>query len=572
MSWILGYVGKSLSRERRERLDAVVDKPLFTSDARAHLVLAGGIAETCLGGDLDHNEQRWCVVGSGVRLDEDGSRLVSSVGWRRRLTALRPEMDKLGGGFVALRIRSEQVEAFSDTFGLRTLYWLSDREGTLFSTRPDWLAQLVGGLAVDWSSFGSHWLTYNQLSSRSLVSGLDRLGPGGYATFSVHRVTHYARPYARTSDRSSFDLPDALRALLTPADPRIVSLGLSGGIDSRTLLSLRSRKSQFAVHMFGSREKADVRVALEIAEAEGLSFSHFHVPPANAAQTLAVVRDHAVITHAVSPASSALGLRYYAELRSQGKLVVDGAFGELVRRQFMNRLLRRGAEAIKAGDQDRILACIRHERARIFEDACLREMMGGARSDVRQWIERIESSSTPDLEHEVDLLNIHTRLPNFFGYEQGRLDSLVQCYMPFAHPVVIDAAMSLPSARRRGGRMAKAIITRRAPRLRRYPLVKGEIQYPYGLPAWASMLLLKIKARLHPGASYSERHFVLTALKEYILDRVHSTDVRQDPVYDWPSLRNLTETYYHDGSRGEQLDWWLAFDLWRSAIEDRPVK
>jgi len=567
MSWILGFVGTSLSRERRERLDAFVTDPLVEIVGKTYFVAAGGLRETCLAGGLPESRGHWCVVGTGVLVEREQARILSSSDWLGRLLPPRPLLDTLGGGFVALRVTAGRVEAFTDVFGLRSLYWLRTSNGSYFSSRPDWLAALGGGLAIDYPTFGSHWMTYNQLSPQSLVSGIGRLCPGGRLTLTDGDVEEQSHPYGLPEEQNPGDIRNLLRMQLKPDDSRTVSLGLSGGIDSRTLLALGLRDERFSVHVFGPKTKADVHVALTLAEEENIQFSHFSFPPPGHDALLETVRGHAIQTHAVSPASSAISLRYYPELRSQQKLVVDGAFGEILRRQFMNRLVRRGADAVRGRDVGRALEHIRFERAPVFSDEARREMEFGTRRDLAARLDGLPDISRHGVENVVDLLNVHTRLPNFFGYEQARLDGLVQSYMPFAHPMAVDAALQIPANRRKAGRVARRIIARQAPRLRRYPLVKGGVLYPYGMPAFIGMVWVKVQKRFGSTSDSAERTYVLQTLKEFVLDRIHSSHVRNYPAYDWTILDTIAGAYYTNGSHGAQLDWWLAFDFWREAIE-----
>jgi hypothetical protein len=247
--------------------------------------------------------------------------------------------------------------------------------------------------------------------------------------------------------------------------------------------------------------------------------------------------------------------------------VVDGAFGEILRRQFMNRLVRRGADAVKARDVGRALEHIQFERAPVFSDEARREMEFGTRRDLAVRLDELPDISKYGVENVVDLWNVHTRLPNFFGYEQARLDELVQSYMPFTHPLVVDAALRIPVNNRKAGRVARRIIARQAPRLRRYPLVKGGVLYPYGMPAVVGMVWVKIQKRFGSASDSTDRTYVLQTLKAYILDRIDSSHVRNYPAYDLSRLDTIAGAYYTNGSHGAQLDWWLAFDFWREAIE-----
>lgn len=479
----------------------------------------------------------------------------------------RPRIDRLGGGFVAMRWRPQRLEAFSDVLGLRSLFWMRLETGTLFSTRADWIARMAGGLEVDWDALGSHWLAYNQLSHRSLVRGVERLGPGGHLIVSPDEVRVEHHPYSPRTGEHHETLSALLSAQLKSRDERTISLGLSGGIDSRTLLALKPRRAPFAVHVFGARSLEDVKVALSIAEDGNLPYSYFHVPPPDRDELLRTVADHAVQAQSVSPASAALSLRYYAELRSQRKLVVDGGFGEIVRRQFMNRLLRRGSRAIRDQDGRSALAHVRFDRAFLFTEAVRRRLEVGAIEDMELLLGSMREWLDLGLENVVDLMTVRTRLSNFYGFEQVRLDSQVQNYMPFAHPRLLDAVFSIPSRRRRGGRISRRIIASNAPRLRRYPLVKSDVSYPYGLPSLLSAVAVKLSRRFGETNDPPDRTLVLTQLKDYVMDRIASADVRNDDAYDHATLASLADAYYRDGNFAIQLDWWLAFDFWRRAVE-----
>ena len=483
------------------------------------------------------------------------------------MSSERPRLDRLGGGFIALRWRANRLEAFSDVLGLRSLHWMRAEGGMLFSTRVDWLAAMVGGLEADWDALGSHWLAYNQLSHRSLVRGVSRLGPGGHLilTSDEARIEHH--PYSPRTGEHHETLSALLAAQLKSHDERTVSLGLSGGMDSRTLLALKPRRGRFGIHVFGAKSLEDVEVALSIAEEGHLPYSHFHVPPSDRHELLRTVADHAVQAQSVSPASAALSLRYYAELRSQRKLVVDGGFGEIVRRQFMNRLLRRGSRAIREHDGRAALAHVRFDRAFLFREAVRRKLEVGAVEDMASLLRSMGEWLDLGLENVVDLMTVRTRLPNFYGFEQARLDTQVQNYMPFAHPRLLDAVFSIPPRRRRRGRISRRIIASNAPRLRRYPLVKSDVSYPYGLPPLMSAIAVKLTRRFGETDEPPDRTLVLTQLKEYMMDRIGSADVRNDDAYDHATLASLADAYYRDGNFGSQLDWWLAFDFWRRAVE-----
>ncbi|NBC17859.1 MAG: hypothetical protein GVY18_11160, partial [Bacteroidetes bacterium] len=379
--------------------------------------------------------------------------------------------------------------------------------------------------------------------------------------------TPWTPPFSDGDDGSSFEA--ALSAFVhpaLPADARL-SLGLSGGLDSRLLLSMLPEQGT-QVHAFGDASHPDVTISRRIASDLGLLHRHLHEPVPDADACLELLRAHVARTQVVSPASAVLGLRHYPTLHADDNWVIDGGFGEVARRQFMNRLLRRGRTALKQLDADGVLPHLRVSRADVFDDEVLQTMeRGAARQLERQWA----TMPRPDdigLENHVDLLGVRTRLPNFFGYEQNRLDGLARCTMPLAQPSVVTAVFQLPLRDRRGGRLVRRLIREHQPALARHPLVKGATTYPFRLTPTLAYLWTHVKARFQPASPDVQRRTFLDRLRPFALDAVDSTDVRTYALYDRDKLRRLVRGYYRDGDSesAAALDWWLAFEVWRRCL------
>ncbi|MFQ5572606.1 MAG: hypothetical protein ACE5G0_23275, partial [Rhodothermales bacterium] len=355
MSWILGFTGTSLSPTLRERLVALHGAARFKTRSETLYLAVGGLAETCCYAGLHQTSfDGFAVVGLGIRLHERHCTFLDTEDWRALITRPRPALDALDGHFVAVRWQPGKVACFTDALGIRTLYLTRLSGGVAFSTRLDWLAALRNDAEINFETFGTHWLTFNQLSTDSLVSGIQRMGPGSRATCTdgdFQLINHPWTPDTGESDRRGEAFSKILAALVHPktADGRTLSLGLSGGLDSRLLLALRPSDAPIQTHVFGPDEHPDVRVSKRIAEGEGLQHVHFHAPTPEADECLDLLRNHVAQTHAVSSASSLLGLRYYPDLHAQHRLMIDGGFGEAARRQFMNRLLRQGRSALRTG-------------------------------------------------------------------------------------------------------------------------------------------------------------------------------------------------------------------------------
>jgi hypothetical protein len=164
-------------------------------------------------------------------------------------------------------------------------------------------------------------------------------------------------------------------------------------------------------------------------------------------------------------------------------------------------------------------------------------------------------------------MGIEARLPNFFGYEQTRLDGIGPAFMPFAQSSVIAALMAIPRAARQDGRLFKAIIRSRSPALSRLPLVKGGERYPFGWPPLPAYLLVRFRGKLRRSSSWRDRF--LDHVEESVREIVGDPSTRNAGWYDMPRLREAVDAYYGGDRRpGPAIDWWLSLEAWRRAWQE----
>ncbi|MDZ4698736.1 MAG: hypothetical protein SH809_03425, partial [Rhodothermales bacterium] len=491
---------------------------------------------------------------------------------QRLLLAADPALDDLDGHFVALRWDASEpagaISAFTDALGLRTLYRAAVGSTLYLATRLDTMAALTDRRALDDAAFGAHWLLVNQLSQHALLAGVERLGAGGTLRWKAGALSVTDRPWSPPDsppDPTAFE--KRLTALVLPEDPpgRTLSLGLSGGLDSRLLLALRTRRRPVHVHTFGDADHRDAAMARRLAGALSTPIDVIAPPFPDPDTCTRLLRDHMASTHAVSPASSVLGLQSFGILHDRGRWMIDGGFGEVARQQYLNRLRLRGRDAVSRRDPDRIAPFLRLHRVDVFSE----ELRVRLRAGVRREIDAATQALPPALciDDAIDLLAIRARLPNFFGYEQNRLDGHILNYMPFAQPSLLRALFATPIERRRHGRLFRELIRTHQPVLAQFPLIKGAHSYPFALPPLPAYLWTEMGRWLRPETSASIRTRVLRHLETVIRERVRTQEVREDGRYDYSALLELIDGYYEGRhARAAELDWWLALDAWWQSL------
>ena len=443
---------------------------------------------------------------------------------------------------------------------------------TAVSTRLDWLARWSGLHEVDVAHFGSHWLTFNQIGYRSLVKGIERLGPGSKAVCTPDNLEIRSTPWSPEGiEKPAGSFQDTLSGFLEPRDvDRPLSLGLSGGMDSRLLLALLTRGSRpFFAHVFGDTADPDVRISLDIARGLGLSHRHIRQSLPSKDELPGLLRESAGQVCATVPASTILRAMGFQELNNEGKLVVDGGFGEIGRRQYYNRLLRRGAGVIRDKDVSRLYDFLSVNRGSFFSEEVERLMRQGVDEDLAGLFESMPDAGDLPAGDWADLMAVRHRLPNFFGYEQARLDGIVPNYMPFAQPSFLRQVFNTPLRQRVNGRLFRQIIRQTAPHLRSYPLVKGGTTYPFGLGAVSSKLWTQAKGALRGRFADPIPVTFFFLVAGYLRDLIRDRDTTSCGLYDIKRLTAAVDAFYRgDMSQMAPLDWWLSFEVWRRSLRD----
>lgn len=518
--------------------------------------LAGGLEQTCCGG-VTAEGGRFLITGFGI---QDGV-VLQQRDWAERLSNHRTALEPLDGHFVGIYWMPGRIEFFADPNGIRTLYCLERTSSMVFSTRLDWLATYTAPLEIDYVHFGGQWILANSISTKSLVKQVLRLEPGTYAVLENGRIQIKSRswtfggsPSDETGDRFERALSQSL------AVNGSWSLGLSGGLDSRVLLALRKT---CPTHVWGPEDHPDVQISRHIADTSGLHQTYFEMPLPAVDQCIDMVKERVGLTQVITPASAAVERQGYRALHRMGYGVQDGGFGEIARRQLMNQVV---FERIFCRDSSKKpLSCPSTGKADFFAPDLHNAMVLSAKQQLSAaWHSLPGSMAIAD---KADRLSLRSRLPNFFGLEQNYLDHVCVSYMPYAQPSVLRELFQVPLRLRWHGRLLRNIVRKHAPSFSRIPLVKGGEQYPFRLGTLNSHIYCRAKKVM--GQSYADprpRDFIQHVL-EFVLDSLRSSSTRTCEIYDQAKLRQMADTAAKGDHRyAAQLDWWLAFDLWRRCL------
>lgn len=570
MSWIIGVLHDPRVDRSADALQHLCPPPLHILKAPGLLVLAGGIPETLFHAPaIGPDHHAWVVAGSGIRTADDGSTFLSVRAWGEIMSQRAPDLSSLDGHFAGLRCREDTVDCFVDQLGLRSLYFAVQEDVVFVSTRQEWVARAAGCSSPDLHALGPRWFAFNQITYDSSVRGVRRIGPGGWLTVRRGRIIGSVPfvPWTPVPVRQSFD--DAIAPIIRlQADGRL-SIGLSGGVDSRLLLSvaLGERAGDFTTHTVGEEADPDLIISRAIVREVGTEQRIIPQTVPGPEEMIGLAEAYAERAHLVEPVSSVLKLRHFSLLRASGLWMMDGGFGEIARRQYLNRAGLAGRKALKRGDTERLMQHLLVTRGDIFLPEVARELRHGVLLQLRDMWDLMPGTGNSDPGNALDLLAVRTRFPNYGEPEQARLDDTVLNLMPFAQPSVLHALFATPISRRQQGRMIRNIIRKRTPALARFPFAKGGTTVPFFVPTIPAWLWIGIKRRILPVFRDTARDCLLSTLREYVRDLAASTQCRTSPLYAHDRITHALDRYYAGDHRyGGTVDWWLTFELWRQGL------
>ncbi|MEO8168405.1 MAG: hypothetical protein ABI623_09165 [bacterium] len=574
MSWVFGAIHDTFSPDAQQRFRSIHSDPIQSYRSEKIYVAVGGLKETCRSGSFQENESQskgWAVIGSGLRLRSDDCIFLSSPDWQNLFGQVEPVFSTIDGHFCALRWNDDSVEVWIDEIGLRTLYVAPAKEGYLFSTRLDWLAQAASLDNISFSELGSAWLLTNKLNYNSPIHNITRIGPGGRARITVNSFTSANQAWtARVVPEANSSLVNTLEGFVHPviAETGSLSLGMSGGFDCRLLLSLlvSQKKTPFVLHTFGSAKNPDVIIAKDIAGRLQISLTQYDEPLPSVDTTISLLKTYVAQTGLTGPASSMLKLRYYEAMHREGKTLIDGGYGEISRRQMGNRLLSKGTKILGEGDSENLFPLFAMHRASIFNQDVVKEMREAAKQEITEALSGIEANSI-GAESLVDLFLIRTRVANNSPGPQDWIDSQIVNYMPYSQPSFLREVFRTSLKERRNARLYRRTIRERSSVLTRFPLAKDGVTYPYAFTTIPSWIWRTAKKQLNLRYEEPYRLQLLLHVKEFVQDIVNSNTTRQFSAYDYSKIRNSVSKFYEGKNEfAPDVDWWLTFEIWRRTL------
>lgn len=569
MSWLFGFYSKqsgnvpSVSKYHPSAISTYRNSDSY--------VAVGG-NQNLLNYQTDDNNLKFFVCGLGI--SANGESFLCTKAWENLLLNSPGNIAKQNGHYCGVQINNGSVSLFTDPMGLRVIHIAENNDGWFFSTRLDWLLK-TRAFEIDFDTFSSRWLLFNQVSNKSIVKNIINLNCGSAAKISKSEI----------EIKDSFWVPsktgeigiDQFRGnlnkfvLLGTKHNRHISLSLSGGLDSRVILSflINSGYENWDCHLFRSESRMDNVIAREILTDLNIPFRLFTPPVLNDSDKLNYLFEYIGSTYISESAFNSQKLMQYSNL-SYDDLIIDGGLGELWRRGYLNRLLWKGQNVVKAKNINGISNALKCSRADIFNKDITKEMHSGIEHQLNEIIDQLPSVKEIGFGNWLDIFSMKTRLVNYMAPEQARLDNFVTSYAPFIQFSLLNELLNVPLSLRKNNRLFTKLLYLLSGELTKYKLVKGNVLYPFCFTPVMKRIYSLAYEKLVPENGYNKMDLFLDSMKEFIMDSVSSSAVKSYLPYDYKNICNNVNAYYNRKLKnGEFVNWFLTFEIFRQILENK---
>ncbi len=575
MSWIIGIAGNNIHR-LKDKVFSFANEFLFEFENDKLFIRGGGNDRTFFSGK--NNDGGFAACGVGIEYFENSAKFLSSHDYD---TLNNEDSLNLNGHFVFTKWNNKRISILTDKFGLRDIFvFKNPGGGYLFSTCSDWLAKIVDS-EINYKVFGSRWLLFNQISSESIFDGIKRINCGSEFTIELDdlssRITKHN--WFENISEKEFTVNDFKHTFegftKFPSDENLIlNLSLSGGMDSRAILSqLLKSNVPFSTHTFGNFESPDSKIAKQLSETFGIKHEQIDLPLPSIDETIYEIKEYVSQSLVNNSVSSYIQLRNYDYFKNRSDILIDGGFGEIWRREFFNRLLITGKKYLREENVEAILPFLMINRADIFNNDIKLSMIAGCEEQLEAIFKELPSIKNIGVANWVDLFAIKTRLVNYYSHEQIRSDGIIQSYMPFLQPALLDNILGMKLTDRKNGKMLRQIINTNNRKLGKFPLAKGELTHPFWFSTIQTRLYLFANKKLKGRAqNYLPSKKIIDFLYSFVQDTINSQPVKNADCYDQKKLSVLSaKLFKRELSTGDysELDWWLAFEIFRQDLENK---
>ncbi len=546
MSWFLGII--NYKKKNFERLDHIHCKNNVLYSAKHSNIVyeAGGIISTCK--CLKHKDLTLIVLGSPV--NNSSLELISD----EELFVMLKSGDykNLSGAFTIIEISNNNIRIFCDKLNLRKFYYYSDSDSLILSTDLHWISTLTGSI-IDYEALGVYWYLNHSYRNNSLFNNIKVVS--GIMSYSLVKKSlstenHYYTPLTDKYDKNIniAEIIEPLGKLIRNLSKYNLSLGLSGGVDSRTILAILLHYNiNFTTHTFGDSLNPDVDIAKKLAYKFRFKNETYnnHIEQ-NVNNIVNLVKNYTKRNEMSFPITSIPIIDHLSKLNAKNLFMIDGGFICFMRRYSYNKLSKNLKNSIKSGHVDAYFSVLKTNNQNYFNTDIQNVFQQSCQKHLTEVIDSI--NLTKDFHYGDILDSVRFRYHNSYMYapSQKLYDECIPNIMIGAQRVLTDLFFSIDPKVRHKALLNKQIMKLVSPKLRNYPIARYDTKIYWSSNRYLDYAQGYISNKLSLGYQSGDSEVMLMLLKEWLYDNLNSTKIKNSDFLDIASIKDLADNYHNN--------------------------
>lgn len=542
MSWIYGYFYKVKPEQQASPLKA----PLKEYHSQLIDIFAGANPQTLYQAVI--GQQTLFVLGDPIIVEGEDYRYPEPADWAG-IIASEERIWGLDGHFLILVTDGESISCYNDSLCKRTLYFHESKEDIFFSSDQA-LLKRIRKPEIDYERFGIYWHSMFPSAHRryaptqkSYFQGVEMLGSSGKAKISFGQpltLTH--RLWSPAAKQGNLNRMVENMCLLPVKAGKRISIGLSGGMDIRSLLAVYLKvKADVKIVNFGSDQSSDHQIARKIASSNGLPFQYMSFEEAGNSWERA--EEFLASRGVTSDPDGSCFLYYYPRVAQDTDVYINGYFGELFRFRYMVAGLKSIFET-KTLDYHNLGAYLYSNPRSWFTSDALRIMHHGFWESLRD-----AARSMPSAKSMMNPLWMNLFLVRYCPRalcipELAAVDEHVIDHMPYVQSSIISGHWYYGFWRQLNEGLHRSIIRQNCPALESIPLALAEISAPYYYRSYALKLKMRWQYRKTPRMRAQRAEEFLTMHKDRVYGLLDDPSITGDAAISMPLLKDICDRFY----------------------------
>ncbi len=581
MSWVFAAISHNpITREIKNKFKVIHHYPQYLQEsAYIYIASAGPDLTTCCHLNYHEDNSGYIILGSPLWAIENGYHFLTKNDWDH-FSWEDDDICRLEGHYALLRWHGNHFECWTDPIGLRDFLIVNTVWGYVITTRLDWASRMIDASSFNLEALSTHIIVGATLGEDMIINGIRRVYRGMKAEITAisciiqQMPCSEIKPSIHTRDELNSDMMK--RVLLPFKENRRLSMALSGGLDSRTVLSYlllpeaKHYRSLWDAYTIGSAGESDLKIAKRISNEFHIKHKIIEPDLAPVSELWNYMKENVLSMRMDMFPSITNRYQFMFDMAKYYDGIIDGGSGWLLKYQVSRKTGFKHRNDIITGNWDNIVPDLMRNDAFFFSNEAREQMTSKIHTRTIELMSRIESPNTLGFYNWLNQFFIDSHLPFKYSSHQIWVDNILQDYMPTMSHIFMKNILQIPTEQKIDNRLCYYFIRKNKEKLIHIPRVAYGLQLPCRTNTLYFATYAKIHHKLFPVQPQHSNMRLWNHLREPVLDQLNSNTVRQYERYDWMNLRNHVESFYQGKTENANwIDHWLRFDFWRELVEGK---